>query len=204
MLKKNKLFLIGIVIGFIIIGGIVIYPIIIELNKPEPIYYIATDDTYYSGHDNQEISHGNNTSLIAGRYETNTGSSIYYTFIKFDLTNKPKVWNTLEVSFYVYEYLREQDVFMNVMVLSFDWNEIMSSWDVYRNKPYITADFKFKFIIGLYKINITEYIEDNENITVGIFGYGGYSSSGYFDNHIKIYSKEANTTIDKLPQLIWS
>lgn len=53
--------------------------------------YIATDDTYYSGHDAyQDYSHGNDTSLIAGRYETSTSSAVYYTFIKFDLTNKPK------------------------------------------------------------------------------------------------------------------
>lgn len=30
------------------------------------------------------------------------------------------------------------------------------------------------------------------------------SMTGYYDNHIKLYSKESNTTVDKLPQIIWS
>ena len=81
----------------------------------------------------------------------------------------------------------------------------MTSWDIYSNKPYIGSDITTQFYIGLYRFNITEYIElEYENITMCVFGYGGRSSTGYFDNHIKIYSKEANTTIDKLPQLIWS
>lgn len=44
---ENKPFLIGILIGIIVIGGIAIFPIIIELNKPKPIIpkptYFKTD-----------------------------------------------------------------------------------------------------------------------------------------------------------------
>jgi len=91
-----------------------------------------------------------------------------------------------------------------MMFLEYEWNEQESSWDIYTSKPYITSNIGFQFTIGLWRFNITEYIENKESITMCIFGYGGRSSTGYFDNHIKLYSKEANTTIDKLPQLIWS
>lgn len=194
-----------VIISAILISGlvflIVIYIPSIEESKKE---YIATDDSFYSGHDFMETFNGNKTYLIAGRYNTDTGSAIYYTFIKFDLTNKPKIWNNLEVSFYVYEYLRERDAVMYVMFLPYEWNEQMPTYDIRWNLPFLTAHFSIRFYLGLQKINITNYIENNESITMVIFGYGGNQLIGYFENHIIIYSKEANVSRVWLPQLIWS
>jgi len=213
-MRKKALLLIGlsilIVFGIGIITSVLILNVPDEPDKPnEPKLYIASDDTYYSGRDSRETVNGNKTLLVAGRYVNASGSSIHYTFIKFDLKDKPKKWDNLEVSFYVYEYLRERDAVMYVQVLQYkyDWNETMPSYDIRWNVPQLSYDFQMKFILGLYKFNITnhwEEIENNESFTIIIFGYGGNSSTGYFDNHILIHSKEANVSKAWLPQLIWS
>ncbi len=204
---KNAPFWIGILIGIIIISGIVIFPIIIELNKPKPVYYIATDDTYYSGADFYETVNGNRSFLVAGRYINVSGSSFYYAFIKFDLKNIPKRWVKCEFSFYIYEYERNYWN-ANIVILSNEWNEEMNSFDIDSNLPtHSASDFSWEHNLGLQKINITDYIGDNESITIRIGAHGTYRSGGslvFINNYMMIYSKEANTTIDKLPQLIWS
>lgn len=205
--SKNIPFWIGILIGVIVIGGIVIFPIIIELNKPEPIYYIATDDTYYSGADFSETVNGNRSFLVAGRYINVSGSSFYYAFIKFDLKNTPKGWVKCEFSFYVYEY--EKNYWdANIVILSNDWNEEMNSFDIDSNLLTTSGvDFYWEHNFGLQRIDITDFIGNNESITIRIGAHGTYRSGSslvFVNNYMMIYSKEADTTIDNLPQLIWS
>lgn len=207
IMKKNKPFWIGIIIGIITITGFAIIPIIIELNKPPHIYYIATDDTYYSGSDFSETVNGNRSFLVAGRYINVSGSSFYYAFIKFDLKNIPKRWVKCEFSFYVYEYERNYWN-ANIMILSNDWNEEMNSFDIDSNLPtHSGADFYWEHNFGLQRIDITDFIGNNESITIRIGAHGTYSTGGslvFINNYMIIYSKEADVDKAWLPQLIWS
>ncbi len=205
MRKKIILLIEVIIISSVFIIGIYI-PSIEESKKS----YIATDDTYYSGVDNNEIVNGNKISLIAGRYNTNTSSSFYYTFIKFDLRNKPEVWNIVEISLYIYEYKREEYWLpdANIWLLFNDWNEHMNHGDIKDSLPtWSGGDFYWEHNLGLHRINITNYIGDNEIITIRIGAHGTYRVGTQlrdYNNYVMIYSKEANVNKDYLPQLIWS
>lgn len=209
---ENKPFLIGILIGIIVIGGIAIFPIIIELNKPkpiEPILYIAIDDTFYKDWGTGEQCYGNRTYIRIGE---NGG----YGLLKFDLTNKPKEWNNLEVSFRIMSNHRAEMVY--IQFLCCNWNESMTCEEIrdevrYPNPDWQTASFReplnasanlgkeytYKFDIIHYlnraNLNITSCLNDYDSITVLLKPY---------DPVFTIYSKEADITIDKLPQLIWS
>lgn len=93
------------------------------------------------------------------------------------------------------------------MLLPYNWNEEMAGYEIKSNLPYITMSFYWYHSLGLQKINITEYIQNSETITLMIWGDCYYKVDSYYiseSNYIMMYSKEANVDKAWLPQLIWS
>jgi len=198
MYKKNQLFIIGIIIGILVLSFMAIIPLIPKVQK----YYIATDDiTEWPA---AEFRPSNETYLIAGRYEDGSSSSIGYSYLQFNLENKPNKWSSCEFSFYVFENEDSEGeaVWFGFIYCPNGWNETTISYDHSWHHPddYITIEER----TGLQRYNITSAIrnrEENDKITIGVWGRNNYL---YDPNYIKFYSKEANVSIDKLPQLIWS
>ena len=190
--------------GFVFIIGIYI--------PSKEIYdreFIVIDDTYHSGRDHAHTINGNKTLLIAGRYNNETWSSWFYSYLQFDLTNKPKVWENCELSIYITEYnrgdyIKEYRILRVVLFYGTEWNELMTGDDILdiygHSTTYYTYYYPFgQFKLGNVKISITDYIEGfNESVSIMI-GFGGAD-----EESIIYYSKEANVNRAWLPQLIWS
>ncbi len=195
--QKNKPFWVGIIIGIIVIGGIAIFPIIVELSKPiepKPIYYIATDDS--SRWAQWDDVWGNETWVRSG------GNSEGY--IKFDLTNKPRYWEKVEISLYIYKWLYGG---ATIVLFESNWNESMMSKELTQYTDWSICDFwiclhhtqYLNGSVGLQRIDITNYIQ-NTNVSISVKLENRYDRDGT----IHIYSKEANVDKAWLPQLIWS
>lgn len=211
-LKENKkhIYFVFSIVFVIFISGVLLSITMITLEKEEvkPIHHIAIDDTYCGGIDKLETVNGNKNYLLAGRYNNVSWSSWFYSFIQFNLTNKPKHWKECEFSFYVYEYERTYTKLANIMILFDDWNEQMNGEEIKDNLPtHSGGDFYWDFGLGLHKLNMTNYIGNTENITIRIGIHGTYRIDNqlqFFNNYVMIYSKEANVEKAYLPQLIWS
>lgn len=200
-----------VIISAILISGLVfligIYIPSIEESKKS---YIAIDDTYHAGGDRRETVNGNKAYLIGGRCIDASGSHWFYSYLQFDLTNKPKYWNKCELSIYITEYNRGDYIkearFIRVVLYVAKWNELMAGYDIRERYYHSNRSDNFypcsHFRLGLMKINITNYIKNdlkyNESVSIRI----GYSSQ--YEESIIYHSKEANVSKVWLPQLIWS
>lgn len=215
--KDNKPFWVGIIIGIIVIGGIAIFPIIIELSKPiEPklIYYFAIDDVSMRWNQPDGFN-GSETFIVSGSYK----SSFYSAWIQFDLTDRPNNWKSVEISLYNFESDGEYNfkgIDSDLYGYIQDWNDTMTheefksiiSWIdepyYYWSETDLGYNIRLTNELGLQRINITnpikDYFDKGYNGFVSLLLSGMYGDSGY----VRVYSREADVNKTWLPQLIWS
>ncbi len=175
--------------------------------EPEPIFYIGIDDSYTNGRSSYIF--GNETYLKI----TEGWNDI--TFIRFNLIDKPKNYSKVEISLYIYSAYENcpfGDIAIWIKLFESNWTEEMTSTELYEMN-YLNTDTYWdwsitlgysgyiKYKIGIQKIDITNYIKNNETISLSI--EGGYDRGGW-ESFIGIHSKEANVNKSYLPQLIWS
>lgn len=189
----------------ILISGLTIGVLISKIDKPiKNTYYIAMEDAYIK---NAYHTTHNTTSL-------HIKDNFLITLIKFDFTDKPKHWEKCEISFYVY-YIA-LDMLIYCYLTNYTWSENITynpiwsplfgygqDYVEYEGYYKIKVDYNLNSSSGFKRIDISKYIKDNKTLSLEILG-GHISGVGTTGGDIRIYSKEADVSIEYKPQLIWS
>lgn len=211
MNKKRRISIL--VIGIVAISGFsigYITSILISNNIPhnDPKLYIATDDIQFvNANPRLDI---NQSKIRIGYYGMNIGTNWVYDFlIKFDLTDKPQDWSKCE--FQIYKSSIHPAVIGNpllrLMLCELNWTDETIDWryhDLYQYYTWRVDLSHTEYLInynenGFQRFDITDYIMNNETITVG-----SRSILTKYESWVYIYSTEANIGNEYKPQLIWS
>lgn len=212
-MRKNKI--IGYGFTILLISILVIIGVVISIPKPkEPIEDVIiradlpTDDITVKS--NEPYYTENIDTLLVGCFDM----KYKWSMIRFDLTNKPENWSSCEIQIYISEIINAgyyEPICRYGLHMDYNnWNEDSDYSEIKWGDWDHSVDFNgsyskiFDCKLGFLKVNITNYIENHETITIrfkniypDVFDYHSYV-------YYNIHSKEANVDIEYKPQLIWS
>lgn len=130
--------------------------------------------------------------------------------LRFNLSNQPSNYNSCEIMLYKYESSRQSNsVSFTLDLFEGDWNNTNGNTIVYWK---IERKIQINYSLGFQKFNITNYIGNNETISIRITtwttGWQGsiniLSSEWRGNNPMLPYVIEGEEYKEYLPQLIWS
>lgn len=214
-MRKNKPFLIGIIIGIIVIGGIAIFPIIIELNKPKPIIpkptYSNADITtiqYYNDL-NSPATYTNPEYLRVGFHNSDgiyEEREHYRSLIQFDFSDIKYEWKSCIFS--VYQSSINDDYNRGRYNLYFAINSTWNEQTTYLDWTNEGISVGWAYIPDVIHIeyNISKYIKNAFSITIRIAFQNAHltDDDNYRDAYFEMYSRHSDIDNKYKPQLIWS
>jgi len=227
ILKKNKVFWIGIIAGVLVVSSIIIF---VQLNPVvEPVDYFAIDDINITGTSSDPLASStkiayDGTRLSFGSSQTGTANPSRKGFImRFDLTDKPSSWEQCEISLYMYGDGNGASTTARVYLFAGNWTE--EDWDGYGNymddfEIYWDIDVYIDSIsnngLGFRRVDISDYISGIPTDTFSVAVYPSrlenYDCGGYFyssewdgtDPTFPYVLPDSDSYKSYLPQLIWS
>ncbi len=177
---------------------------VIYIESTKPIHCLPLDDIMIAW---DRLYPPDSTYLIGGRYENTSGSSLAFSYLRFE--NKMKDYSMCELSFYVYEYdtctspVRSINMYVYLLEID-DWTESSITEEQAIDMKYPQSSVnKLERRLGYHKYNITKMVKDCGDtpiFTLRIHGNGGIGEA----NYLVFYSKDANVNDEYKPQLIWS
>jgi len=176
------LILFGIIINISPVKGI---------TRDATISTVAERDSYVES-DSPTSNNGGKDWLIFGDYIFGWNEAYLY----FNFSDKPTGWTKAEISIDMYSVSETFNV--TVSLINDTWDEYTINW---MNKPehreiittFTVAEGK------IYKIDITNYIEGRDNISICL-NASDYYQNGYVQGH----SIEGAYSSEDFPQLIWT
>lgn len=197
-MKKKRL--LGLVCLLIIFGVMSDITLVKGGTNYITISTIASKDTYVNSY-HPTSNYGGQNSLSAGFYFT---GDILESYLFFSFIDKPDNWVKAEISL---------DIWGVDMTMNLTASLIEENWDEYTmtyiNKP-IAGPFEDEEVItyllitssGIYKFDISDYIQGRENISVCLYT----EIENYVDDYIYITSREGyySWAPEDAPQLIWT
>ena len=172
---------------------------------------MPTDDLFYIEYgDSRQDETQNSDVLSVGCFNYEYHKSMF----RFNLVEKPINWTMCMIQIYIFNVVETEIMPFYSYGLHLDynsWNENMSytefiaTWGDWSHTVVFNDSLSkmFDVKIGFLKINITNYIENHETISMRLkttypdnFNYHTYS-------YCEIYSKEVNMDNKYKPQLIW-
>jgi len=226
MLRKKIILFIGIiVISSFSIGYLTSILVNIPNNDSPndddtPKFYIAIDDVWFTKYRSTPDYYYNNfrpdmNYLKTGGGNDGTANPSYdVIYIRFNLTNRPNNWSKVEISLYEYNFYKLGDYVVSFRTDLFegDWNETSGNTEVYWKIEDI--DYSLRYKVGFHRIDITDYIKNNNTISMRIYvkvqnrwrGSISFYSSEWdgLDPDFPYILPENDTYKHYLPQLIYS
>lgn len=188
MLNK-KIF---VIVGIIIVIGLTFYITPIRgITRDGTVSTVAEKDAYVDMYYSNSNYGGKNYLLFGDRA---LGWNEAYLF--FNFSDKPVDWTKAEISIDMY-YVSETFI-VTVCLINDTWDEYTINWI---NKP-IHREIITSFTVSeerIYKIDITDYIEGRNSISICI-NASNYMQTGYVQGN----SKEGAYSSEDFPQLIWT
>lgn len=180
-------------------GNIGTNSIVIIKDVPTPpmgnmtISTIADKDSYvnsYYGIDN----YGDASYLLSGFYFSD---EIVESYFYFSFRDKPSNWIQAEISLDIWSV--SQTTNLSICIIEEEWDEDTLN---FINRPLKGLEITILQISesGIYKIDITDYIEGRTSISICAY----VEISNYLDDYICITSREGYISNALAPQLIWT
>lgn len=229
-MRKKLILLVGIiVISSFSIGYIT--SILVSNNTPNapiddtpiddiPKFYIATDDIWFTEYKYtpdyyfDRFRPDMNYLRVNGGEDGTANPDYSVMYIRFNLTNKPNNWSKCEISLYEFGFskLGSYAVSFSVDLFEGNWNETSGNTEVYWKIERISHSLGYS--IGFKKLDITNFIKNNETISMRIYarnqnkwrGSLSFYSSEWdgLEPDFPYILPENDTYLNYLPQLIWS
>lgn len=155
--------------------------------------FSCTDDTFVD-YNNPNTNYGN---LGTWKIGNNFSDFWYFSYFKFNLSNKPENFIKGEISLTFFAYGIE--LTLPFYVLNTSWTEEIITWN---DRPFPELTDLLPFTISAdqvmgnvkYYIDITAYTE-NELLSFMLYNQDDYESEGYSKEHLNINVK---------PKIIWT
>jgi hypothetical protein len=209
--KKSIFLFIIVFISGIITGISIISIILIQPNSSTSLgTTLASDDLVIINYASKPDETINTDYLNIGCINW----SYYKSIIRFNLTEKPNNWSTCIIQIYFSKIIRTtlMPIYQYNLILDYNsWNENMSytefinTWGDWHHLVDFGGSFAKEFnpIKGFMKINITNYIENYDTISISLQTVypGGFDYSSISYSEIK--SKEAIVSNNLKPHLVW-
>ncbi len=180
--------------GMLIVFGLIFSIIPIKgITRDATISTVAEKDSYVSEL-NPTSNYGGQDWLKAGFGYTKSNELKSYLY--FNFTDKPVDWTKSEIFFDIWSI--EQTINLTFCLINESWNEYNITW---QNKPQ-KEEIITNLIVGQsgsYKIDVSEYIEGRNNISICAY----VDISNYISDYVIISSREDYSYSDH-PKLIWT
>lgn len=190
-MRNKKIFVIFLVFIF---GAIFLIQPVTANGSTMTISTIAEKDSYVDTY-SPGANFGGVNYLYAGiDYSYDLKESYFY----FNFSDKPSNYKKAEISLDIWGV--SKTVYLNVCLIEESWDEYTITW---MNKPEYGEHITTLLVpsSNIYKIDITNYIEGRNNISICL-----YTGDYLMDDYIFINSREGyySWAPEDAPQLIWT